>query len=873
LKTAIRKNVFIWAFLNVFFAIFFWMVGFFYLSSERDDHKKIYLEKQTISQKIAWDSVLKTHKIGMTAYFESYIDKPEVASLLAVANGGSEAQKAKARNNLYNLLSPVYAKLQDRNVRQLHFQDKDNNSFLRFHQIHNFGDSLNSTRPSIVFANKYKLPIQGFETGRVVSGFRNVFPLFYNEKHIGSVELSQPFEALKGELKELDKNKDSIMILRASEILPKLFEENKKLYTKSEFSDDWLIEDANGTLKGGKKALSETSKRISSSLKYQPKFKEILEEGRPYSYEVSDNDKKYVVTITPIFDIEDKYSAALLSFMHSGELETIRDDFRMQLVYFSLMLFVASMALFWLLYSRKVLFAERNRLSAISETMGEGMYVIDKEGKIEYINEAALSMLGLTLGECSGQIAHYLFHSHEKNEAIPLEECPIFKTIHTSQKYEGIDHFRRKNGDIFTADVISSPLKDDDDVVGSVTVFRDITERIKLEEKLTSLNEKLENQVETEVAKRLESEAIFKTIFEKSPEGILIKEEDNVYKECNAAAAKMLGYTQEEIIGKKSADISPDIQPETGLFSANAVKLFSKNAIEGVTQHYEWTHTAKDGSQKLLEVMLSPIIRGDKKELLVIWRDITQIKELQKEKEIAQALLIQQSKMAEMGAMIGAIAHQWKQPLNAIWLMTQDLKMSYDYGEVTPELISKFKSEMGEQVKFMSQTIEDFRNFYKPSTTKSKFGLAEATRSVLSLLRGQLGKEDVELISEFDDTVYVHGFESEFKQVILNIVNNAKEALRGIHGHNKHINVKVYAKEDLAFVEISDNAGGIDEKLLEEGRLFEPFNTTKGESGTGVGMSLSKTIIEKKMGGRLSAKNIEDGALFTIELHPYGADQ
>ncbi|MGE4399675.1 MAG: PAS domain S-box protein [Campylobacterales bacterium] len=868
MKTAIRKNVFIWAFLNVFFAILFWMVGFFYLSSERDNHKKIYLEKQTISQKIAWDSVLKTHKIGMTAYFESYIDKPEVASLLAVANGGSEAQKAKARNDLYNLLSPVYAKLQDRNVRQLHFQDKDNNSFLRFHQIHNFGDSLNATRPSIVMANKNLKPVFGFETGKVVSGFRNVFPIVWDSKHIGSVELSQPFDALKNALQELDGGKEYLMIIRAEAIMPKLFEENKKSYAETAISKKWLFE-KDGQANG----LSQNIQNISNVIKSDNKFLNNLETPVPFASEVTMGEHKYVVTVTPVIDLTGKHTAAVLSFSHAFELETIRDDFRMQLVYFSLMLFVASMALFWLLYSRKVLFAERNRLSAISETMGEGMYVIDKEGRIEYINEAALSMLGLTLGECSGQIAHYLFHSHEKNEAISLEECPIFKTIHTSQKYEGIDHFRRKNGDIFTADVISSPLKDDDDVVGSVTVFRDITERIKLEEKLTSLNEKLENQVETEVAKRLESEAIFKTIFEKSPEGILIKEEDNVYKECNAAAAKMLGYTQEEIIGKKSADISPDIQPETGLFSANAVKLFSKNAIEGATQHYEWTHTAKDGSQKLLEVMLSPIIRGDKKELLVIWRDITQIKELQKEKEIAQALLIQQSKMAEMGAMIGAIAHQWKQPLNAIWLMTQDLKMSYDYGEVTPELISKFKTEMGEQVKFMSQTIEDFRNFYKPSTTKSKFGLAEATRSVLSLLRGQLGKEDVELISEFDDTVYVHGFESEFKQVILNIVNNAKEALRGIHSHNKYINVKVYAKENLAFVEISDNAGGIDEKLLEEGRLFEPFNTTKGESGTGVGMSLSKTIIEKKMGGRLSAKNIEDGALFTIELHPYGADQ
>jgi len=256
----------------------------------------------------------------------------------------------------------------------------------------------------------------------------------------------------------------------------------------------------------------------------------------------------------------------------------------------------------------------------------------------------------------------------------------------------------------------------------------------------------------------------------------------------------------------------------------------------------------------------------------VIWRDITQIKELQKEKEASQALLIQQSKLAEMGSMIGAIAHQWKQPLNAIWLMTQDLKMSYDYGETTPELMNKFKTEMGEQVKFMSQTIEDFRNFYKPSISKTRFELAAAIRSVLSLLKNQLAKEDVNLITEFDERVFVQGFESEFKQVILNIINNAREALSEAQKTGKAIKIKVHQEGETAIVEISDNAGGIDEKLLQEGKLFEPYNTTKGESGTGVGMSLSKTIIEKKMGGKLSAENIKDGALFTVELLAFKAN-
>lgn len=852
----------------ILLAALFWCFGFWYISSEKSEYKRLYLEKQTESQKIAWNSVINTHRVGMAAYFETYIDKPEVAKLLWIANGGSEMAKAKARAELFSLLSPIYEILQDRNVRQLHFHDKNNNSFLRFHQLRNFGDSLNASRPSVVLTNKNKKPTQGFETGRVVSGFRNVFPLSYMGEHIGSVELSQPFEALRGELKELDKSKESMMVLKASQILPKLLDENKKHYTRSGFSDDWLIEDAEGTIRGGKKAISDSSKKICKELKSSLEFKALINGGVPFSYEVtSDGGKKYVVTATPVIDIEGNYAAALLSFMHSAELESIESAFKSQLLYFSLMLLVVVLSLFWLINSRKTLELERKRLITISQTMGEGMYVMGMDGRIKYINEAALAMLGLSEKECIGSIAHYLFHSHYKNSDISLEECPIFKTMLTNEKYEGIDYFFRKNGEIFAVDVISSPLFEDNEVAGAVIVFRDITERIRLEESLRSLNEKLENRVESEVARRLESEAVFKTIFDKTPEGILALGEDGVIKECNKAAAKMLGYEISEMMGKKPCDLSPDIQPDSGFFCANSQKLFLSNAFNGEAQHYEWTFISKNGDYRLVEVLLSPIVRGDKREVLAIWRDITKLKELQKDKEASQALLIQQSKLAELGMMIGAIAHQWKQPLNAIWLMTQDLKMAYDYGELTPQLMERFKSEMGDQVKFMSQTIEDFRNFYKPSTDKTKFSLSVAIRSVLSLLRGQIEKEGIEIIAEFEESVFVRGYESEFKQVILNIVNNAKDALSQIGTNDKIVKIQLYRDGETAKVDIFDNAGGIDEKLLVDGKIFEPYNTTKGEKGTGVGLSLSKTIIEKKMNGKISAHNIDGGALFSIELH------
>ncbi len=498
--------------------------------------------------------------------------------------------------------------------------------------------------------------------------------------------------------------------------------------------------------------------------------------------------------------------------------------------------------------------------------MGEGMYTVDTDGRIRFINEAALDMLGLTESEALGSIAHYLFHNHEKNMDVALEKCPIYLATYSKDKYEGVDFFRKKNGDIFSVDVISSQLKENNEVVGSVVVFRDITERLRLEEKLKELNKNLEDRVELEVSKRMETDAVFKSVFENSPEAILILDENGVFKECNPTAYKMLDCEESDIVGKKPCDISPPIQPDSGFFSENAADMFIKGALRGEIQRFEWAHTAKDGTLRLFEVMLSLIYKGETKEILSLWRDITKVKELEKDRELAQALLIQQSKLAEMGAMIGAIAHQWKQPLNAIWLMTQDAKMTYDYGDMTPEFMAKFKQNMGEQIKFMSQTVEDFRNFYKPSVNQTIFSVKEAIDSVLNLLASQLAKDSIEFRVSSADFIYVCGLESEFKQVILNIVNNAKDAIKQNSIKRGVIDINVREDGASAIISISDNAGGIDEHLLRSGKIFEPYNTTKGENGTGIGMSLSKTIIEQKMHGKLEAENTEYGARFVITV-------
>jgi len=223
--------------------------------------------------------------------------------------------------------------------------------------------------------------------------------------------------------------------------------------------------------------------------------------------------------------------------------------------------------------------------------------------------------------------------------------------------------------------------------------------------------------------------------------------------------------------------------------------------------------------------------------------------------------MIQQSKMASMGEMIGAIAHQWRQPLNTISIRIQNLKYDYLEDKLKDEnYIKEFIRENKKTIIFMSKTIDDFRNFYRIDKEKKEFDIYQATQNVLNMLIAQLRENNIE-ISLSGKQFNIIGLESEYQQVILNIVNNAKDILI----ENKILNPKIDIIISKNKMIIEDNGGGIPKDILD--RVFEPYFTTKEQgSGTGMGLYMSKMIIEENMGGSLIVKNGIKGAIFEIEI-------
>jgi|GEM_PF-649761 diguanylate cyclase (GGDEF)-like protein/PAS domain S-box-containing protein len=469
-------------------SLVFWGCGTVYLYHERDAHEKLQLAGQTHAHEVAWQAVTTAHRIAMQAYFDSYIMQPEVLDILQAATTGDRNQQAIERVRLYRKLAPVYKQFRQRDVRQLHFHTPDNRSFLRFHSPHNSGDSLVASRPSVVKANRTRKPVFGFETGRVIIGFRNVFPIVWQGQHLGSVELSQPFEAVRKGMHDLDAAKDYLLLLKSSVLLPKLFDEHKRNYAPSLISQDWLVEDPQRELPDSPPPLSPVSQEVYKLLKTDQVFQAALAAGKPASVVISNAGQVFQVSLVPLHDTDGVASAVMLTFVRTPELESLYASHRTNLLVFTIMTLFGGTALYLFLSSMQTVLEQKQRLALITSNIADGIYVMDGQGRIIFANKRATEILGFAPDELNGQIAHDLFHRHVGGNQTVLEECPIYRVIRTRGRYEGEEQFIRKNGDFLMVEVASQPMLKRGRVVGSVTVFRDITERKQLEEQLRLLS-------------------------------------------------------------------------------------------------------------------------------------------------------------------------------------------------------------------------------------------------------------------------------------------------------------------------------------------------------------------------------------------------
>jgi C4-dicarboxylate-specific signal transduction histidine kinase len=223
-------------------------------------------------------------------------------------------------------------------------------------------------------------------------------------------------------------------------------------------------------------------------------------------------------------------------------------------------------------------------------------------------------------------------------------------------------------------------------------------------------------------------------------------------------------------------------------------------------------------------------------------------------------MLIQQSKLAAMGEMIASIGHQWRQPLNHLSLLIQDVSEALEFGEITDRYIDQFTKESMTQIKHMSRTINDFRKFYSPQKVRSSFSIGECVEDSLSIFSSSLKAHHIHVVFEYRGEQMAIGYPNEFSQAILNILTNAKDAFIQRNVKNRILMINIINNGSFYGVEFIDNAGGIEIDCLP--KLYDPYYTTRPQ-GTGLGLYMSKMILEK-MGGSIKAENTNNGAKFLL---------
>jgi signal transduction histidine kinase len=242
---------------------------------------------------------------------------------------------------------------------------------------------------------------------------------------------------------------------------------------------------------------------------------------------------------------------------------------------------------------------------------------------------------------------------------------------------------------------------------------------------------------------------------------------------------------------------------------------------------------------------------------------VESIREHEKTIQEQADLMLAQGRHAIMGEMLSNIAHQWRQPLNIVGLMVQNIQQHQKAKILTETYVNDNVRSAMDVLLFMSKTIDDFRNFFRPDKEKKDFSIKEAVEQTLGIVGASLSENFINLQITVEEDVRLSGYPNEYKQVLLNLMSNAKDALLGRKVQSPFIKIRIFKNKSHSVLTVTDNGGGIDKKILH--KIFDPYFTSK-ESGTGIGLYMSKVIVEKNMEGKLSVKNVDRGAEFKVEI-------
>ncbi len=461
---------------------------------------------------------------------------------------------------------------------------------------------------------------------------------------------------------------------------------------------------------------------------------------------------------------------------------------------------------------KKDILKEQIKYKKFLENSSDAIFIVDLDGFIFEYSKQFKNILGFNEKELSKLHVSDFEVMYDKKRIIKIIENIEEKPLQFETKY------KKKDGTIFEVSLNIVKVRIDEKSY-FYTSFRDITQSKELQKRI------IEQKVE------------FQTIFDYSQDGIAIVDFDLKFLKTNKAFRKITGYTIEELTNTTCHELTSAEDREKNLIAVE------ETIITGHALNIEKSCFVKN---RRIDVNMSISLLPDKKRLLISLKDISTLK-----------IIEEQTKLASMGEMIGNIAHQWRQPLSIITTSISGLKLKAEYFEVNKDDIYNCADDITKQANYLSNTIDNFRNFLKVEKRYLEVNLCEIINNSISLLESSLNNNYINIILDLEDDLEIFCNKNEISEAIINIINNSKDALVNNIKVEKDrlifISTKKINKESIKLL-IYDSGMGIDENIIE--KIFIPYFTTKHQSqGTGLGLSMVDKIIRQRYNNILNVYN------------------
>jgi PAS domain S-box-containing protein len=828
-------------------------------SAHFNESKNVYLSNLAHEWEEEYLSVQAFNKSIAESIFQNISSSPDLKALLKATNKPGDLEKAHGL--LLARYQGLYKATLAHSLNIFQIQDAKGNVIVRFQKPENYGDNVLDSRQTISLAHTTKNDVHGFELGKSFNAYRHAFPIVESGELLGSVEIGFDESMANEALKSHFKMHSYYAILSSSSHLI-----DSSDIEESHFSDanNKFVHKISAYRKSG----FELRKKIFNSL--TPEHRKAIAEKKKFTFFAAVESGCYAVTAIPLYDYSGKHVGYVGLYDKDMMLPVLEKEFHTSITLIMLLVLALWGAVFdfGLRFFRKNRFLsqhleeQKRNLNTLVNTIPDLVWVKDLDGVYLSCNPKFEFFFGAKESEIVGKTDF---------DFVPADLATFFrqKDIEAMQKDSPSINTEwvtlAGNGQRVMLETIKTPLKTEDgEVVGVLGISRDITELHETIDRLrtseTMLNE----------AQRIAQIGSW---------------EWNTKTDVHTWSEEIY-----HIYGRDKSLPPANTEEVAKYFSPESWKLLESAVKKGVSEGIAYVCNAQvvrpDGSRRWVTARGEVVrdengeqigIRGtlqDITELMMANMELENLNKTLSEKvqvELAKSrekdlMILKQSRLATIGELMSNIAHQWRQPLNALGINIQDIKYAFNNNEVNKAYIDEFIDNCMRSISYLSNTINSFKDFFRPSSGKERFDIAEITMSTFKLLKdAYLDMNIVFDIKTAESEIFVYGYKQELAQVLTNIISNSKDAFDLNNTINPKISLEWKSFDGKVKISIFDNGGGVPEGIIE--KIFDPYFTTKFKSqGVGVGLYMAKAIIENDMNGTLRVHNTADGACFEIEL-------